>query len=169
MLTAQPCTESLFTRRFPPQRVDDFALEGTEGNRDSCESPPKGKCLLLFRLSHRCFFILFPPLLLFSSILYRQKWFSKQFQPWHLLVQCLPPPAIHICSPHNLDPIRQHQTMAYSSTSPAQCQGSWTLGKWLFFFHSWVSHPLKVVVPAIRVSALFSERGLSCGSDGQWG
>lgn len=59
MLTAQPWTESLYTRRFPPQRFDDFALEGTEGNRDSCESPPKGKCLLLFRLSHRCFFILF--------------------------------------------------------------------------------------------------------------
>lgn len=121
------------------------------------ECTPKGKCLLLFRLSHKCSFILYFTLL-FSLVLCRQKQFSKQFQPWHLLVQCLPQPAIHICSPHKLDPIRWHQTMAYSCISLAQRQGSRTIRK-CFFFHYGASDPFKGVYPLSTCQPLFPKGG----------
>lgn len=152
---------------FPSTQIYSRALGRTKENRDLFESTPKGKCFLLFRLSHKCSFILYFSLL-FSFVLCRQKRFSKQFQPWHLLVQCLPQPAIHICSPHKLDPIRQHQTMAYSSISSAQCQGSRTIRKCFFL-------PLRGVrsfqrcLPAVGVSARVFKRGLSWRSDGRWG
>lgn len=103
------------------------------------------------------FFILYFSLL-FSLVLWRQKRFSKQFQPWHLLVQCLPQPVVHICSPHKLDPIRWHQTMAYSSISPAQRQGSQTIRK-CFFFHYRASDPFKGVYPLSTCQPLFPKGG----------
>lgn len=106
-----------------------------------------------FRLRHKCSFIQYFSLL-FSLILWRQKRFSKQFQPWHLRVQCLPQPAVHICSPHKLDPIRWQQTMAYSSTSPAQRRGCRTIPK-CFFFHYRVSDPFKGVYPLLMWQPLF--------------
>lgn len=134
-----------------------WALGWTKENWDLFESTPKGKCLLPFRLSHKCYFILYFPLV-FSLVLCRQKRFSKQFQPWHLLVQCLPQPAIHICSLHKLDPIRWHQTMAYSSISPAQCQGSWTIRKCFFFYYR-ASDPFKGVYPTSMCQPLFPKGG----------
>lgn len=116
---------------FPFTQMYGFALGWTKENWDLFESTPKEKCLLLFRLCRKCYFTLYFSLL-FWLVLRRLKWFSKQFQPWHLRVQCLPQPAIHICSSHKLDPIRWHQTMAYSSISPAQRQGSPTIRKCFF-------------------------------------
>lgn len=100
----------------------------------------------------------------FSLILGRQKQFSKQFQPWHLLVQCLPQSPIHICSLHKLDPIRWHQTKAYTSTSLAQRQGPRTIRK-CFFFHYGASDPLKGVYLLRICQPLFPKGGFSCG----WG
>lgn len=97
----------------------------------------KGKLFITFQSEPQMFlYTVFA--LVFSFTLCRQKCFSKQFQAQHLLVQCLPQPAIHICSPHKLDPIRQCQTIAHSSMSLAQCQGSRTIQKCFlgFFFAS---------------------------------
>lgn len=121
-LAASASYRGFVRKTLPSSQTYGWALGHTKKYKESLESTPVGKCFS-FRLSHKCSFILYFSLL-FSLILCRQKRFSKQFQPWHLLVQCLPQPAIHICSPHKLDPIRQHQTMPYSSISPAQCQGS---------------------------------------------
>lgn len=114
--------------------------------------------LLLFKLLFYAVFL--------SAILTRctEEPFSKQFQPWHLLVRCLPPPGTRICSPHKLDPIRWHQTMAYSSISPAQRQGSPTIRK-CFLFHYGASDPFKGVYPPPMCQPPVSERGLSWGSD----
>lgn len=120
----------------------------------------KGKVFYYFS---NCFFMLYSSLL-FLLVVQRQKPFSKQFQPWHLLVRCLPPPGTRICSPHKLDPIRWHQTMAYSSISPAQRQGSPTIRK-CFLFHYGASDPFKGVYPPPMCQPPVSERGLSWGSD----
>lgn len=141
--------------------MDGWALGWTKENRELFDSTPKGRCLLLFRLYNICAYILYfyPP---FSLTLWRQKRFSDQFQPWHLLVQCLPQPAIHICSPHKLDPIRWHQTMAYSSTSLALRQGPWTIQK-CFFFHYGASDLFKGVYPLLTCQPLFTKVGLGWG------
>lgn len=60
----------------------------------------------------------------------------------------------HLFHTHQLEPIRRHQTMASSSTSPAQCQGSCTIKN--SFFHSAVSVCFNGVYPP---SARFQKMG----------
>lgn len=157
MLTASASLRISVYHTLPVTQMYSWAFGWTKQTRDLFESTPKRKCLLLFRQCHKCSFTLYFSLP-FSLVPWRQKRFSKQFQLWHLLVQCLPQPGIHICSPHKLDPIRWHQTMAYSSISPAQRQGSRTIRK-CFFFHYGASDPFKGVYPPSMSQPLFPKGG----------